>query len=214
MQGGLLSKGSKKKKQPYRPGRAPSARDIIREAYRKAGALDLLPKQRNTPSDLQRVLRAARITESLAVNLSEREQQELETDLSAIGIMAGRVSGTLPERLVAKWLLGRNVPYEGMGNQARLSRGFAFQVPLLGGRDSRGGTVADIVVSPDASKTQNGLIIYPEGLHFHNRADSIAKDEAKYQQLRALGYEVTVLWDYQAENPGELDRIMREAMRV
>src|SRR5690349_19695775 len=90
------------KKKPAVPmPRKPSKRDLIRKAWRAAGALDYLPKLRKSPSDLERILSAAHITEKIAKNLSYKEQSELEADLSAIGIMAGRTSGTLPERLVA-----------------------------------------------------------------------------------------------------------------
>lgn len=187
-------------------------REILRRAYKQAGALDALPKLRDRPSDVERLARAVGISEKVAQGLTFKEEQALEADLAIIA--AGRISGTIPERLVAKWLLQQNVPYEGMGEAARLQRGFAFQVPLLGGRERSGGTVVDIYVSPDASRTEMGALVYPEGEYWHKMGDQPIKDKAKYEMLRAMGYEVHVMWDWEAETPGLLDAKMRQVLKL
>lgn len=214
MRGGVLGgkgKAKAKKIEPYKI-RKITPRDIQRMAYRQAGMLDMLPSIRDTPSDIERLLRAGGLSEKIAQGLTFQEQQELEADLSFIA--AGKTSGTLPERLVAKWLVSHDFPYEGMGDANRLNRGFAFQVPLLGGRERNGGTVVDFVVSASASRTKQGLAIFPEGAYWHKQLENSIKDESKYQRLKAAGYEVMTLWDYEALEPGVLDEKMRAALKM
>jgi hypothetical protein len=224
MRGGLFSSGKSKSKQKTGIERAAalagvrfpapprkrklSKRDIERKIYGSAGLLDQLPRIRQASTDLERALRASGITGRIAQNLTQKEEQELE---AAIGVIAaGRTSGTLPERLVAKWLLQRGYELEGVG--VPVSKGWGFQVPMLGGRDSRGGTVVDIFISPQASKTPKGVAIYPEGAYWHMKAAQFERDQIKYQKLVTMGLRVVTLWDYEAAQPGILDAKMREAV--
>lgn len=223
MRGGLFSSGSSKKKKTgveraaalagvrfpsVKKPRKKTARDLERKIYRSAGLLDMLPKLRDVPTDLERALRSAGISGRIAQNLTQKEEAELE---AAIGVIAaGKTSGTLPERLVAKWLLQRGFELEGVG--VPVTRGWGFQVPMLGGRDSRGGTVVDIFISPQASKTAKGVAIYPEGAYWHMRVGQFERDQVKYNQLTAMGIRVVTLWDYEAMQPGILDAKMREAI--
>jgi hypothetical protein len=146
----------------------------------------------------------------LADLISFEEQQQLEADLALVGITAGRTSGTLPERLVAKWLLNNNYSYGGMGLNYNRSADFAFQVPLLGGKGVAGGTVVDIFVSPNASNTRFGTAVFPEGYYWHNLPNQALKDKTKYATLEMLGYKVVTMWDYETENFGLLDQKMRQ----
>jgi hypothetical protein len=197
------------------PKRKITRRDLLRKAWRSAKILQYLPKLRKTPSDLERVLTAAHLTEKLAKNLTFREQQQLEADLSAIGIKAGRTSGTLPERLVAKWLLSHGVEYAGMGYEANPTKGFSFQLPLLGGRAGfGGGAVVDIFLSAAVSGTKQGVAVRVNGLYWHSQPATAARDEAQRLALVAAGYVVSDISDAEVLNRGTLDTRMKELIRI
>jgi hypothetical protein len=102
--------GSKKKaKSKPRLYRKTTRRDVERQVLKQAGAWDQAKKLRNTPSDIERLVKAAGYGKGITAGLSARELQQLEADLSSIGILPGRTQGTLPERLIAKYLLGRGL---------------------------------------------------------------------------------------------------------
>jgi hypothetical protein len=213
--GGSAKKAGPKKPtipglKPPQPPRRITKRALLRQAYRSAGALDSLPKLRNTPTDLERLLKAAHISERIAKNLSVREQQEFENDLSALGIKAGRTAGTMPELAVGHWLLQNGYPYGGTSYSYN-GKGFGFQVPLVGGRGgSGGGTVADWFLGPDISHTDMGVAVFVDGLYWHNQPDQIVADTARRLKAKAQGYEVTVITDVEALKHGTLNDRMQK----
>jgi hypothetical protein len=213
MGGGGSSKKKRKKAKP-RPFRVKTKRDVVREVYRQAGILPQLKKLRNTPSDVKRLALEAGWDSRVIDSLSLREQQQLEADLSSIGILPGRTAGTLPERLVAKYLLGRGLPYEGMGYNAHLYQGWAFQLPTIGGRSgSGGGAVLDIAIAAKASLTGKIVAGRVNGSYWHHLPGAPAHDAAQKRALERAGYTVLDIWDYEATSPGVLDARMREVLR-
>ena len=108
------------------------------------------------------------------------------------------VEGTLPERIVWKWLDGEGLSY-------------APQYTEFGGRSTVGGAVIDFVVwglagVPVAIRVQGG---YWHGPAFHERT---VDDLAQAERLRAQGYLVLDLWEqevYDAVLFGRLDDYIR-----
>jgi hypothetical protein len=205
--------GARKKAKP-RLYRKITRRDVERQVARQTGTLDQLKPIRNTPSDVERLAKAAGYGKGITTGLSARELQQLEADLSSIGILAGRIQGTLPERLIAKYLLGRGLPYEGMGYSARLNQGWAFQLPTRGGRAGSGdGAVIDIAVAGRATFGGKALAIRANGLYWHTRPGAPAHDAAQKKALERQGWAVLDLWDYEAQSPGVLDAKLRPVLK-
>jgi hypothetical protein len=205
--------GARKKAKP-RLYRKITRRDVERQVARQTGTLDQLKPIRNTPSDVERLAKAAGYGPGITTGLSARELVQLEADLSSIGILPGRIQGTLPERLIAKYLLGRGLAYEGMGYSARLSQGWAFQVPTLGGRaGSGGGAVIDIAVAGRATFGGKALAIRANGLYWHTRPGAPAHDAAQKKALERQGWAVVDIWDYEAQAPGVLDAKLRPLLK-
>lgn len=190
----------------YKP-RGLTPRDILRRAMAGQGALEYLPPLRKYPTDLERLLQATGIDEKLAAGLTFKEQSQLEADLS--GLAAGAKAGTLPERLVAKWLLDEGYSYGGMGLNFNPTAGdWGFQVPLLGGRSAPGGTVADIFMTSQSSRTPKGRVIPVDGQYWHLKPVQAAKDAAIELKLKAKGFKVAHITDTEVLNGG-LDNAMR-----
>jgi hypothetical protein len=205
--------GSRKKSKP-RPFRKVTRRDIERQIARQSGTLDQLKPIRNTPSDVERLAKAAGYGPGITSGLSTRELQQFEADLAFLGILPGRTAGTLPERLVAKYLLGRGLPYEGMGYSARLNQGWAFQLPTLGGRSgSGGGAVLDIAIAARASLSGKVVGVRVNGAYWHHLPGAPAHDAAQKRALERAGFQVADIWDYEAQVPGVLDARLREVLR-
>ena len=188
---------------PYpRPAQPLTKRDVERMAYEQAGAIDLLKAIRNTPTDFERTLTALRATTRLADVMTRREQLEFQAAVS--GLPSGRTAGTVPERLVAAWLVTHNYSYGGSGYVTDATKDWFFQLPLFGGRQY-GGAVVDIFVSAGASHTEKGLAIRVNGQYWHTGAEVEAKDEAQKQRLINKGVAVEDIFDYQVMDPGLLD---------
>jgi hypothetical protein len=82
--------GTRKKAKP-RLYRKITRRDVERQVARQTGTLDQLKPIRNTPSDVERLAKAAGYGPGITTGLSARELQQLEADLSSIGILVGLV---------------------------------------------------------------------------------------------------------------------------
>jgi len=89
--------------------------------------------------------------------------------------------GTLPERIVWKWLL----------DQDHL---FTYQLAELGGRDVVGGAVIDFVLYSFGQKV---TIIRVQGEYWHGPTfpQRQRRDDEQYYRLHAMGYAVCDLWE-------------------
>lgn len=191
--------------------RRPTPRSIMREIYRQADLLPSLKPIRKSATNFQRELQALGVSERIAKNLSFGDVQEQEAELS--GLPAGRTAGTEPERLVAAWLVTHKYEYGGMGYQFNPSKDWGFQIPLEGGRSaSGGGAVADVFLSPQASKTPAGVVIRVNGQYFHQRAENEKNDEAQKLRLISKGYRVVDIFDFEVLNPGRLESRMSDIL--
>jgi hypothetical protein len=207
--------GSRKKSKP-RPFRKVTRRDIERQIARQSGTLDQLKPIRNTPSDVERLAKAAGYGPGITSGLSTRELQQFEADLAFLGILPGRTAGTLPERLVAKYLWGKGLPYEGASYSARPFIGWSFQVPLLGGRaGSGGGAVADILLANRATILGKTAVLRINGYYWHNLPGVPAKDKRQKDSLERAGYAVIDMLDIADILPGTgtIDRILRPILK-
>lgn len=209
MQGKVFKKGKPARPKGVYVYRPITAREIIYEAFKQADALPYLPKLRKSESDLVKLLSAAHLSEKLAGNLTAKEQTALEADLS--GLAAGVRSGTIPERLVAKWLEDNHMRYAGKGYSYAPQNGdWGFQVPLIGGRAGEG-TVADIFISPAASHTRQGRVIAVDGVYWHLRAFNEQRDASIQTRLISKGYKVAHITDIEVLR-GTLDQTMKQIM--
>lgn len=210
----LGGSSSAKKKQKPRPFRKITRRDIEREALKQAGAWETAKKLKNQPTDLERLLKAGRFGPGLASGLSAQEQKQFEADLSFLGITYQRTSGTLPERLVAKYLWKIGLPYEGMGYSARPYKGWSFQVPTLGGRSqSGGGAVVDIMLGKAATVSGKTTALRIDGIYWHNLPGAPQKDKRQKDALEKAGYDVVDLLDTEIAIPGLLDAKLRPLIK-
>lgn len=204
---------TKKAKTTSRPSRKVTRRDIERAALRQAGAWEYAKKLKEQPKDIERLLKAAGYGPGLAKGLSGSEAKQFEADLAFLGILPGRTAGTLPERLVAKYLWQKGLPYEGMGYSARPYRGWSFQVPLLGGRSgSGGGAVADIFLADRATFSGKPTAVRVNGLYWHTLPGAPAHDARQKQSLERAGYGVLDISDVEVETPGILDAMLRPVL--
>jgi hypothetical protein len=103
----------------------------------------------------------------------------LPSDDERLEKMAVQDTGTLPERLVEKWLIHRQYPYQ-------------KQLSLLGGNLRVGGGVVDFLVSYGPPP---GVAVRVQGDYWHTLTPRIAKDRIQYQRLIAKGYIVLDLWE-------------------
>lgn len=78
---------------------------------------------------------------------------------------------TLPELVTMDWLMRNGYTYE-------------FQVPMLGGRSVKGGTVLDFVVYEGG----NALAWAVQGEYFHTKRNIALRDKAQWERL--LGMEI------------------------
>ncbi len=80
----------------------------------------------------------------------------------------------------------------------KLKTGYKYQVPVLGGRDVRGGTVVDFVVYTVPLPTP----VYAQGGYWHGDAHKREKDQWMMRRIRAaLNYEVAEpveIWEGEA----------------
>ncbi len=89
--------------------------------------------------------------------------------------------GTLPERIVWKWLEDGGYQYE-------------YQLAAMGGRDVVGGAVLDFIVYDLAGRP---VAIRVQGEYWHSSAfpSRQARDDEQYYRLVAMGYAVVDLWE-------------------
>ena len=87
----------------------------------------------------------------------------------------------------------------------RLGEPFSFQTSMMGGREVRGGTVTDFLLS------QYALIISVIGFYWHNTPTAKARDRIQRIALTSQGYTVIYIDEQDAlENP---DWYAKEAIR-
>jgi len=103
------------------------------------------------------------------------------------------VEGTLPERIIWRWLESQGLMYEA-------------QYVTMGGRLTVGGAVIDFVVwglsgQPVAIRVQGG---YWHGPTFHERT---IEDQQQADRLRAQGYIVLDLWEQDIYDAVRFDRL-------
>ncbi len=106
-------------------------------------------------------------------------------------------TGTLPERIVEKWLIKEGLPYQ-------------KQHAIGGGSLHVGGSVVDFIVPIG---TPPGVAVRVQGSFWHTLAPRVAKDRVQYQRLIAKGFRVATLWEhdiYEAVLQGFMDRYMRQ----
>jgi hypothetical protein len=109
--------------------------------------------------------------------------------------------GTLPERIILKWLMIHEVAFEAQ---------WAFG----GGRRELGGAVIDFVVYGLADRPI-ALRVMGEYWHGQQGPNHQARDDAQAARLRADGYLVVDLWEeaiYRAALGGWLDRLIRDGI--
>lgn len=101
--------------------------------------------------------------------------------------------GTLPERIVWKWLLDHDYQFE-------------YQLAELGGRDVVGGSVIDFVVYGVGLKR---IVIRVMGTYWHGPKfpERQARDDEQFIRLHALGYAVCDLWEHDIYDAVENDRL-------
>lgn len=190
-----------------------TVRSIIRQIYKEAGMLDLLPKLRNVPTDAEKALAASHLPKELAQVAEQADDQQMLKDLAQIGIFPGKTAGTKPELATAYWLLKHNYQYGGMSYSFDPNSDWGFQVPLEGGRaGAGGGAVADIFLTAKSTNTKAGVVVRVNGVYWHTRPGAEPHDRAQQLRLEAKGFAVKDLWDYQALNPGQLDTFMKELL--
>ena len=108
------------------------------------------------------------------------------------------VTGSLPERIIWKWLVGQRVPFEA-------------QVGFFGGRQIKGGTIVDFFAWGLASRPVCLRILgaYWHGPEMPNKA---AQDDYQAVRLRQQGYIVVDLWEpdvYRYALLGNLSELIR-----
>lgn len=114
---------------------------------------------------------------------------------------AQNVMGTLPERIIWKWLLALRVPFEA-------------QVRFFGGRQVKGGTVVDFVVWGISARP---AVLRVQGEYWHGPAkpSEAANDDAQAVRLRELGYIVVDLWEsdiYRTALLGDVGEFIRRQL--
>lgn len=100
--------------------------------------------------------------------------------------------GTLPERIVWKWLVDHDYQFE-------------YQLAELGGRDVVGGSVIDFVVYGLGKP----IVIRVQGDYWHGPKfpDRQARDDEQFYRLHARGYAVCDLWESDIYEAVENDRL-------
>ena len=110
---------------------------------------------------------------------------------------AGNVpTGTLPERIIANWLIGRGIPHQS-------------QSPILGGSLHIGGSIVDFVL-PTVGLPP-GLALRVQGSYWHSIFSRQAKDAMQRDRLTAQGYNTVDAWEdevYEAVLGGYLDEYL------
>jgi hypothetical protein len=160
MRGGVFgtrnkAAGNGKKKRaaaPPGPPRKLTRRAIEREVWREAGAIDLLKKIRNTPTNLERSLTAAGLSARIAAVLTANEQQLLEADLSSIGIPGGSDGGHPTGAAYRQMVAGQRLQLRRHELQLARARRLGVSGAAPGGRYGDNGSVADIFLSPSVSR--------------------------------------------------------------
>lgn len=199
-------------KKPRLP-RAMTVRDVTRKIY--ADATKPPPTKvrqtRNSDVNVNLVIErqgkfALKIT---GPNYTFEEARKLEAFLKIIG--AGKTAGTVPERLVAKWLVEHGYVYGGANSAADpYHSDWTFQQPLAGGRGGAGGgSVADIFITPRGSNTGMGVVVRVNGAHWHLPSANQIKDSVERLKLVTAGYRVEDIWDYSVLQPGALESKMQ-----
>jgi len=104
------------------------------------------------------------------------------------------LEGSRGEVIAMKWLTERNIEFE-------------MQVPVLGGRQVRGGRVLDIVISYGDMP----LVIRVQSERYHAGSSEIEGDDIMEKvMLLGLGYEVVDVWEERLLT--DADYVMRNAV--
>jgi hypothetical protein len=206
----------KPKADRLKPPKAPrkvSTTDLIRRIYERAGATSAYRYKKAHASNFQRLLTAAGKSENIANVLTDKEALDLEAAYS--NLKPGRTALTLPERLTIVWMEKAHFKFGGVFPNVDMSGDFFSQFPLEGGRSKAGGgQVSDVFVSAAASKTAKGISISIDGIFFHQKTATAARDTAQGMLLRSRGYQVERITDAEIYQPGVLDRRMREILHI
>ena len=104
-----------------------------------------------------------------------------ESDLEQRAVSHDKVKGSLPERIIYKELLKRQIEFD-------------FQPSIEGGRLQLGGMVADFILQ------DRPLIIRVQGSTWHTPYRAEQKDESQKMYMEAMGYIVVDIWDWEIAN--------------
>ncbi len=200
-------KVGKKPVSRYAPRRK-TYRDMVRALYKENDILEALPPIRNTPTHLERALTARGIASSLA-NVMTKEEG-LEFIAAQSGLEFGRTSHTIPELIVFTYLKKAGYSYGGEGPSSNLAADFSYQVPINGGKASKGGTDSDFFGSALATGTPRGTLLFVDGLYAHGRNDVAGRDKAAELTLTAQGWKVQRITDVEVYQNGVLDQRMKQ----
>jgi hypothetical protein len=112
------------------------------------------------------------------------------------------VVGSLPERIIWKWLVGQRVPFEA-------------QVGFFGGQQIKGGAIVDFFVWGLASRP---VCLRIQGSYWHGpmRPDRASQDDYQATRLRERGYIVVDLWEpdvYSYALSGDLSELIRRKIQ-
>lgn len=114
--------------------------------------------------------------------------------LEARAVPKEQVRGTLPERIIYKYLIDNFPGLE-----------FDFQSSLSGGRLELGGIVADFIFPKFM------LVLQVQG-PTHNDFLRARKDEEQFMILKQMGYEVYPIWEDEIYDEYKLENIMRSLL--
>jgi hypothetical protein len=141
--------------------------------------------------------------------MTEREEQVFVASFA--GLKAGRTALTIPELTVIVWLMKANYSFGGVWPQITdQTADFFSQYPVEGGRAVAGGAVVDVFISPQASKTTKGVALSIDGVYFHSKTATAARDTAQNLLLTTQGYKVARITDVDVLQKGVLDRFMTD----
>ena len=104
-------------------------------------------------------------------HLTDRERCELAAD--------PQLPGTLPERIVRRWLMKSGLPYY----EQQIAEGGHLRI---------GGAVVDFIVQIGRPP---GIAVRVQGSYWHKLPERVAKEFVQYNRLQAKGYRVADLWE-------------------